>query len=215
MPNNNLNTDSAFRGAFCGSIAFCHKSHRSMQSRLGWCWVASCEIKHNNNETMKIFFSILFLTLFSTLAFAQETKSQSDTVIVAGKGWGKVQVDANRKDVEAILGKGEGSEGSEYLDGVYFREYPEMGIQVSYTHKQNKVVAIFFYNKQHRYENMTTAPVKTNKGIDWSANYKQVKKAYGKPKENYSGDGWRRVVYEGIDFRFENDVMVRIGIPGR
>lgn len=164
---------------------------------------------------MKIIFSILFLTLFSVLTFAQESKVQNDAVIVAGKGWGKVQVDAQRKDVESVLGKGEGEEGSEYLDGVYFREYPEMGVQVSYSHKGNKVVAIFFYNKQHRYENMATSPVKTDKGIDWSATYKQVKEAYGKPKEDYSGDGWRRVVFEGIDFRFENNLMVRIGIPGR
>jgi len=164
---------------------------------------------------MKILFSILFITLISTLAFAQESKNQNDALIVAGKGWGKVQVDAKREDVEAILGKGEGEEGNKALDDVYFREYPKMGIQVSYTHKENKVVAIFFYNKQRRYENMAKSPVKTEKGIDWSATYEQVKKAYGKPKEDFSGEGWRRVVFEGIDFRFENDVMVRIGIPAR
>ena len=164
---------------------------------------------------MKILFSILVLTVFSTLVLAQESKNQTGAVIVAGKGWGEVQVDAKRENVEAVLGKGEGREGSKYLDGVYFREYPEMGIQVSYTHKEDRAVAIFFYNKQRRYENMATAPVKTDKGIDWSATYKEVKKAYGKPKEDYSGEGWRRVVFEGIDFRFENDVMVRIGIPGR
>ena len=61
---------------------------------------------------------------------------------------------------------------------------------------------------------MATAPVKTDKGIEWNATYKEVKKAYGKPKEDYHGDSWRRVVFKGIDFRFENDVMVRIGIPG-
>ena len=62
---------------------------------------------------MKILFSILFITLISTLAFAQESKNQNDALIVAGKGWGKVQVDAKREDVEAILGKGEGEEGNE------------------------------------------------------------------------------------------------------
>jgi hypothetical protein len=164
---------------------------------------------------MKILFSILFLTLFSSLAFSQERKIQSDALIVAGRGWGKVQVDAKKEDVETVLGKGKGEEGHKALDGVYFREYPEMGIQVSYTHKEDKVVSIFFYNKQRRYENMATSPVKTEKGIDWSATYKQVKKAYGKPKEDFSGEGWRRVVFEGIDFRFENDVMVRIGVPAR
>jgi hypothetical protein len=76
-------------------------------------------------------------------------------------------------------------------------------------------VAIFFYNKQHRYENLATPPVKTEKGIDWSASPEQVKKAYGKPKEKYIGRDWRRIVFEGIDFRWENGVLVRIGIPGK
>jgi hypothetical protein len=164
---------------------------------------------------MKILFSIaLIILLFSTAVFAQEAKSPQEDLIVAGKGWGNVRVDAQRKEVEKILSKGEGEEGHTALEGVYFREYLDKGIQVSYTHKENKVDAVFFYNKARRYENMTTAPVKTDRQIGWNATYEEVKKAYGKPKEDYSGKGWRRVVFEGIDFRFENDVMVRIGIPG-
>jgi hypothetical protein len=143
-----------------------------------------------------------------------QTKTETELPIVAGRGWGDVNVGAKRQSVERVLGTGEGDEGSKYLDGVYFREYPQHGIQVSFTHKEDKVVAIFFYNKQHRYENLATASVKTDKGIDRSASPDQVKKAYGKPKENYSGTGWRRMVFEGIDFRWENGVMVRIGIPG-
>ena len=156
--------------------------------------------------------SLVLLLIISGLGLAQ-TKTETDPLIVAGRGWGDVHVGATRSAVEKVLGAGEGDEGSKYLDGVYFREYPDKGVQVSFTHKENTVVAIFFYNKQHRYENLVTAPVKTDKGIDWSASPDQVKKAYGKPKANYSGSGWRRMVFEGIDFRWENGVMVRIGIP--
>jgi len=163
---------------------------------------------------MKVLITFVLVTVLSALAVGQTQNDAKGELIVAGVGWGPVTVNAERATVEKRLGKGEGSEGSEYLDGVYFREYPDFGMQVSYTHKGNKVVAIFFYNKQHRYENMATAPVKTDKGIDWNATYKEVKKAYGKPKEDYHGDNWRRVVFKGIDFRFENEVMVRIGIPG-
>jgi len=59
------------------------------------------------------------------------------------------------------------------------------------------------------------ASVKTDKGIDWNSSPEEVIKAYGKPAEDYSGPGWRRMVFDGIDFRFENGVMVRIGIPGK
>ena len=165
---------------------------------------------------MRLFVALVFAVGFSTIVLGQTPyDASSKNMIVAGFGWGAVTVNADRAIVEKTLGKGEGDEGSEYLDGVYFREYPEMGIQVSYTHKGSKVHAIFFYNKQHRYENMATAPVKTDKGVGWETTYKELRKVYGKPKEDYHGDNWRRVVYEGIDFRFENDVMVRIGIPGR
>jgi hypothetical protein len=45
-----------------------------------------------------------------------------------------------------------------------------------------------------------------------------VKKAYGQPSAEFSGTyeevAWKRLVFEGIDFRFENGKMVRIGIPG-
>jgi hypothetical protein len=157
---------------------------------------------------------LLVLLLIAVGLTLAQTKIDSPPLIVAGRGWGEVHVDATRQAVESLLGAGEGQEGSKYLDGVYFREYPDKGVQVSYTHKEDKVVAVFFYNKQHRYENLATAPVKTDKGIDWTASPDQVKKAYGKPKANYSGTGWRRMVFEGIDFRWENGVMVRIGIPG-
>jgi len=45
-----------------------------------------------------------------------------------------------------------------------------------------------------------------------------VKRAYGQPTAEFSGSylggTWRRLVFAGIDFRFENERMLRIGIPG-
>jgi hypothetical protein len=45
-----------------------------------------------------------------------------------------------------------------------------------------------------------------------------VKKAYGQPTAKFSGTDsggtWKRLVFDGIDFRFENEKMVRIGVPG-
>ena len=167
---------------------------------------------------MKILFSILFLTLFSVFSFAQQAKEKTEPVIVAGKGWGVVSLNAKRKVVEKVLGKGEGRERNKALEDVYFREYPEKGVQVSYRHKDDKVEAIFFYNKQRRYEQFTTPAIKTDKGISWSSSPEEVIQAYGKPKNDFNDDDrggtWRRIVFNGIDFRFENNVMVRIGLPG-
>ena len=159
---------------------------------------------------MKTYLTILLLTIFPVLGLAQ-TKPDSQPVIVAGKGWGQIAMGNKRSVVESVLGSGE--QRSNYKDD-YFYDYPTTGMQVLYLNKDDTVEAIYFYNKQHRYENFAIASVKTDKGIDWSASPDQVKKAYGKPKANYSGSGWRRMVFEGIDFRWENGVMVRIGIPG-
>jgi hypothetical protein len=144
---------------------------------------------------------------------AQVTKNYD--VVVAGKGWGKIQVGASRTAVESVLGQGTGEEANKNLDGVYFREYDDKGIQVSFTNKDDKIVAIFFYNKQHRYERMAVAPVRTEKGIGWQSSYEDVKRAYGKAYGDYSQGDWRRIVFDGIDFRFEKGALVRIGIPGR
>ena len=157
---------------------------------------------------------LVLLLLVSNGVLAQKAQNGLEPSVVAGKGWGEVQLGARRGTVEAVLGKGVGEEGNKALEDVYFRDYPEIGIQVSYTNKEDRVAAIFFYNK-HRDEHLVAAPVKTDKGIDWSASPQQVKDAYGKPKENYIDKSWRRMVFEGIDFRFENEVLVRIGIPGK
>lgn len=155
---------------------------------------------------------IILLLIFPVIGGAYQSKPDSEPVIVAGNGWGKVAMGNKRDLVESVLG--DGVRRSKYEDD-YFIDYPLKGIQISYLNKDDTVNAIFFYNKQHRYEDFAQAPVKTEKGIDWRSSAQDVIKAYGKPTEDYDGPGWRRMVFHGIDFRFENGVMVRIGIPAR
>ena len=161
---------------------------------------------------MKIALVILLLALVPLIEIAQQSRTEPEPAIVAGKGWGEVAMGNKRTVVESVLGSG--VQRSNY-DDDYFYDYPEKGIQVSYLNKDDTVDAIFFYNKQHRYEHFATASVKTDNGIDWNSSAGDVVRAYGKPAEDYSGLGWRRIVFDGIDFRFENGVMVRIGIPGK
>ena len=96
--------------------------------------------------------------------------------------------------------------------------FGEFANSIRFAESSHKVNAIFFYNKQRRKEHFATSAGKTSKGIDWNSTEAGVIEAYGQPKEDYSGGfpiTWRRMIFEGIDFRFENNVMVRIGIPGK
>ena len=48
---------------------------------------------------------------------------------------------------------------------------------------------------------------------------REAYRSYGRSIGEFSGADsvgtWERLVFAGIDFRFENGKMVRIGIPGR
>jgi len=65
---------------------------------------------------------------------------------------------------------------------------------------------------------LTAALFVTNDGINWRSSVDEVKKAYGHPTAEFSGsnaeESWQRLVFDGIDFRFENGKLLRIGIPG-
>lgn len=150
----------------------------------------------------------------STLSPAQKANEKSESVLITDNGWGTVSVGAKRKIIETVLGKGE-HDGRKY-DDVYFVEYPQKGIQISYTNKSDEAYAIFFYNKQTYYGDFVTAPVKTDKGITWSSSPEDVIKAYGKPPRDFSDDtgnnAWRRLEYDKIDFLFEYGRMTRISV---
>jgi hypothetical protein len=142
-------------------------------------------------------------------------KNEAQPKIIAGEGWGPVRVGAASKTVEAFLG--EGKSGRTYSD-VYFKSYLPNGLEVSFENTSNTVHAIYFYNRQRDEEEFGVFCGRTDKGIRWQSSIEEVKRAYGQPTAEFSGNdsggNWNRLVFAGIDFRFENGKMVRIGIPG-
>lgn len=142
-------------------------------------------------------------------------EDESQPTIVAGEGWGPVRIGAASKAVDAFLGDGQA--GKRYSH-VYFKDYPRKGIQVSFENTSDTIHAIYFYNGQRNGERIGAFCGHTNTGVNWRSSVDEVKKIYGHPDAEfsgaYSGVTWQRVVFDGIDFRFENGKLVRIGIPG-
>jgi hypothetical protein len=142
-------------------------------------------------------------------------EDESQPTIVAGEGWGPVHVGAASKTVDAFLG--DGQPGKRY-SSVYFKDYPPKGVQVSFENASNTVHAIYFYNGQRGDEQIGLFCGHIENGINWRSSVDEVKKAYGHPTAEFSGtnagESWQRLVFDGIDFRFENGKLVRIGIPG-
>lgn len=139
----------------------------------------------------------------------------AQAIIFAHEGWGPVRIGAVYKAVEAFLG--EGRAGNRYSD-VHFEDYEEKGLQVSFDNADNSVHAIYFYNGQRDHPQFAAFCGQVDKGINWRSSIEDVKKAFGTPVRQFSGnnfDGtWTRLLFDGIDFRFENERMVRIGVPG-
>jgi len=133
--------------------------------------------------------------------------------IIRGKGWGDIIIGTNKANVDKFL-KDEGVEDSRF-DDAYFIRYPKYCIVINYSIR-NKVNAIFFYNQDKDYEDMIGFPIKTYEDIDWSSTPSEVKTIYGKPQQEKQGQDssgiWQRIAYNGIDFRFINLKLVRIGI---
>ncbi len=161
---------------------------------------------------MERLFALWLLILICGTAFAQESENKPEQLIVAGKGWGTVSLGVDRKTVESAIGEGQ---NLNQFNDVYFIDYPAKGIQISYKTSDDTIRNVYFYNGQLMYENFDTFQGTTDKGIDWKSSPQDVIKAYGKPKKDFKGDGWRRLVFKGIDFRWEDGEMVRVGIPGR
>lgn len=146
---------------------------------------------------------------FGTAKIKREPKS--GIVIVPGQG--VFSVGTRRADLEAVVGDGEAKNPYE---GIYFVEYPKVGVQVSYEEGRDTVHVIFLYNNQSRYENFAVPVVKTDKGIDWKSSPEDIVKAYGKAPKDFSDNSksWRRLEYPGIDFLFQGGKLGRIGILG-
>ena len=135
--------------------------------------------------------------------------------IVAGEGWGPVRIGAASQAVDEFLGNGQFHH--RYSD-VYFKDYASKGVQVSFENPGNRVHAIYFYNGQRDSEEIGVFCGRTDRAITWQSSVDEVKDAYGHPTGEYCGTDpggtWQRLVFAGIDFRFENGKLVRIGVPG-
>jgi hypothetical protein len=144
-----------------------------------------------------------------------ECKYEAQPRIIAGQGWGQVRLGADLKTVDAVLGRGQARAGYEE---VHFVDYAPKGIQISFENANNTVHAIFFYNRQRGMEEIGVFCGQTDRGINWQSSGEDVKKIYGQPAGEFSGTDsggtWQRLAYTGIDFRFENGYLVRIGITG-
>jgi hypothetical protein len=138
-------------------------------------------------------------------------ESESATEIAAGSGWGSIQVGANFQAIQAALGK---AIPSEEFSAVYFVEYRSRGIEISLNRADDNVHAIYFYNHQQGSGQFGVFCGQTTKGINWHSTISDVRNAYGHPSADFIQGESGRLQFPGIDFRFENGKLVRIGIPG-
>jgi hypothetical protein len=127
-------------------------------------------------------------------------------------GWGPVRVGARLQSIEQVLGKGI---PSETFSDVQFFEYRSHGIEISFEKSNNEVHAIYFYNHQQGSGQFGVFCGKVAKGITWASTIEDVRNAYGDPSADFMQGSSGRLQYSGIDFRFENGKLVRVGVPGR
>jgi hypothetical protein len=139
------------------------------------------------------------------------SKDEAQTRIVGGVGWGVVRLGADLKAVEAALGVGH---RSDKFSDVYFVEYRPRGIEISFNNSDRTVHAIYFYNRQQGSEQFGVFCGQTDKGVNWNSTIDDVKSLYGLPSADFLDGKSGRLEFKGIDFRFENGRLVRIGIPG-
>jgi hypothetical protein len=139
------------------------------------------------------------------------SEDEAQTRIVEGIGWGAVRIGAHLKAVKAALGEGHPSE--KYSD-VSFVEYRPQGIEISFNNSDATVHAIYFYNRQQGSGQFGVFCGQTDKGINWKSTVDDVKSLYGHPTADFMNGNSGRLEFTGIDFRFENGTLVRIGVPG-
>lgn len=94
---------------------------------------------------------------------------------------------------------------------VCFKDYGLKGIQVSFENDSSRVHNMYFYNQQRDSPEFGVFCGEVDKGINWQSSVEDVKRAYGQPTAEFSGTYLgvisKRLMFEGIDFRFENEKM--------
>ena len=143
----------------------------------------------------------------------EKSAGRKAPIIVAGKGWGRVCIGNTQAVIDDFLG--EGAKTVQNGD-VFVVNYHDQGIRVSFAKTSQKAVSILFCDKDSTFSSFQG---RTAKGIDWDASPPDVIDAYGQPREDLSGANkgvrWRRLVFEGIDFRFVEGKLVRISVSGQ
>lgn len=133
-------------------------------------------------------------------------------LIIASSGLGKIHLGMTRDGVAALLGRGETIQ-RHGVEDAYFNDYGDSTIQITFEKQTNTATAIYFFNKGRQ-----SLRLKTDKGVGFDASPIDVLKAYGQCpdlKRRPASDHHPASVdcrYPGIDFRFEQDKLVRIGI---
>ncbi|CAN5506081.1 hypothetical protein BH10ACI1_BH10ACI1_04310 [soil metagenome] len=162
----------------------------------------------------KILFLIILFLILCCIGNAQNLNCK-----ITNNGCGKIKIGVSQKKVEKFLGKPEKTNIISWksTDDFYFSDYYSKGISIMFLSKSKSIYGLFFYNndssgKEYKVFNSGL----TKKGIDWKSTPDDVIKAYGKPKDDFNGteynENWRRIVYPRMDFRFENNTLVRIGV---
>jgi hypothetical protein len=149
-----------------------------------------------------------------------EARLRGRETILPGAGLGKIlSIGATRDSIESLLGKGDDLAPAFHLSETNMVEYRSPRIIASYGQSSRVLEAIYFHAARPRYPNDNVSTFKTDKGIDWTATVGDVRKAYGPPISSDSGRydamrsiEWKVLDYPGIEFRFENERLVRIGV---
>jgi hypothetical protein len=135
--------------------------------------------------------------------------------IQPGRGWGEVLLGKTPAEIQKSLGPPDSRE--EFPDAL-FLDYRPKGIEINYSKPSMQADAIFFYNGQSDKPEFSPFSDPISRQITWSSSPEQVLGRYGQPLRDYKGTNvgirWRRLAYPDISFRFENDRMVCVSVPG-
>ena len=167
----------------------------------------------------KYLYLIFIISLYHSSASASENKptltysSKPVKKVISGKGWGGVIIGATKEKINSEIGEFEIIHKNE---NIYVALYNDIGAELIFYVKDNTVRNMYFYRKGadnvFYIYNGKTFKGKTDKKIDLNNSVNDVIDAYGKPLKHHKGKSWQRIIYDGIDFKFQNNRMVRIGI---
>ena len=153
---------------------------------------------------------LLFIPVVCLIAsLLSGCSSNTRAGIVAGVGWKDVKLGTSKEVVDAALGA---PWGVHDRADSFFADYKSKGIQVKFSKPGNQAQTIFFFNKEKEHEDFTPFEQSTALAAGWNSTPEDVLRIYGTPKEDHTSDNGRKIVFEGIDFRFENGKMVRIAV---